>query len=566
MTIKWRNNGTSALFQIDVPSDLHGAWGRKQETKKLGKVSENEANKLEIILKHDFNQRFEKKRRELRGETTLSFEDARFYAKKAVNEFRREMRGDGGEDIDISSPVLDELKIELMKLTTLSDDAKRHIKVIGEFNANDINLISRYISEQYELILLREISVAAGFTKSGKEFSIAAAMPAQTVESSNEWHSEFAAKSTKPDINLNMENMGRANKKLTLYQTCEMLKKSNWWVELPPKTKANYEPSFDLICGLLGKEREVHTISPEDIVWLHKMYDNIPMYLNKRLDIRKVIEENMRLIEKDSSNAKEIIASATKNKLRTIPMQLFTELKRLWYIRDNVFAENFPAWSNSDPKTKRVQYTDGELNAIYERMLQEGKNSEMFWIPFIAMHTGARRNELCQLTPEDVTEYNGVWVFKIIEDKENKKTAKTKASTRMVPIHSNIFKAGFHKFLAQNKNNKNGRIWGELSLNANGWGDSFGKKYARMVDGLYSEEAGKEKVFHSYRHTVKARLILEVNKEYVDAIVGWSSDERAAFEQVKTRKKQTSDGYGTDYHIKELQEAIEHLKYDWLSL
>ena len=77
----------------------------------------------------------------------------------------------------------------------------------------------------------------------------------------------------------------------------------------------------------------------------------------------------------------------------------------------------------------------------------------MFWIPLIAMHTGARRNELCQLTPEDIIGYKGVPSFRIADDAGADKTMKTGASVRIVPIHSNLIRAGFLIYVERNKKN-----------------------------------------------------------------------------------------------------------------
>ena len=557
MTIKWRNNGKTALFQIDVPTDLHESWGRKQETRTLGNISEKEADRLNIILISEYKDKFDRKRREIRGETTISHDQAKLLAEIAIKRFR-EMRF--GETDGIGEYNLTDLHGEIASYPIYAKEAEVFIGDTSNYNENDKKLIARYIIEQYELVLLREIKLAT-FATNPKAF--------QEMEIPNPINIEppigMERKSSKPKVNLNVSNIGNNGIILTITQACDKLKLSNWWKELPQKTKANYNPSFELLIGLLGKEREIHTISPEDMEWLRLMFDNMPMYMRRTGNITKTIEDNMTHIRKKNALAKEVISSSSKNKYRIVVIQMFAEMKKLWYINTNVALENFPAWSNSDPKIKRVQYTDEELQAIYIRISQEGKNSEMFWIPFIAMHTGARRNELCQLTPSDIIEYNGVSTIRIIEDDDDSKTTKTKSSIRMVPIHSNILNAGFLDYVSLNKNNPNGRIWRGLSHNNNGWGDSFGKRYSRMIAGLYTEEDGKEKVFHSFRHTVKAKLI-GVHKEYVDAIVGWSSEERVAFEKVKVHRKEVSDGYGTDYHIRVLKEAIEHLQYDWLKL
>ena len=560
MAVIFAKDRKIATFYSDVPPDLLQVYGRKQLTEPLGEIPLKDKDAINYLMKKKYAEKYDKKRRELKGETTISHEDADFYAKKAAEEYRSAKWGDFE---DVGDPEIRDLQEEFTSYGFHAATAREFIKLPANFNANDIKLVAERIHKQYELILLREISIVAGFDPVTRAFAKAGAISVAIAETPDEWK----IKSSKPADNIAIDNMGRVKVRMTMLQACEMLKDTKWWKELSQKTKSNYEPAFELICGFLGKNKDVHTISPDEVIWLHKMFDHMPKFLNKDKDIKLEIEMNMRLIEKNLPDAKEVISAQTKMKLRTIPMKLFAELKKRLYISDNFFEDNFPTWENT-PKSIRIQYSNQDLQNIYEAIVNQGKDSEMFWIPLIAMHTGARRNELCQLTPEDIIGYKGVPSFRIADDAGADKTMKTGASVRIVPIHSNLIRAGFLIYVERNKKNLNGRLWGGLSLNANGWGDSFGKKYARMVEGKIEEESGKEKVFHSFRHTVKAKLEDEgVNPAHIDAILGWSSHERNVFERVVPRRKQVSDGYGTGHHIETLQSAIEQIKYgDWLRL
>ncbi len=557
MAVIIRKDSKTAVFYSDVPPDLLHVYGRKQLTEPLGEVSQKDKDAINYLLRKKYAEKYDKKRREIRGETTISREKADQFALKAIEEYRAAKWGEADE---VGDPDIRDLQQEFASYGFHADSARSYIKSNTELNENDIKFIGECIFRQYELLMLREISVAAGYNPATRAFAQAAATAGVIIETPDEWK----IKSRKPTENGGMDNLGKAKVKLTLFDACEMLKNTKWWINLPSKTKANYEPSYELMLGLLGKDKEVHTISPDEVIWLHMMYDNIPMYLSRAGDIKKAIETNMRLHDKRAINAKEVISSQTKMKLRTVPIKLFSELKRRLYILENFMEENFPAWECS-PKKTRVQYSDDDLQNIFNIISKEEEPSEMFWIPLIAMHTGARRNELCQLTPDDIIDFKGVLSFRIADNEIAKQVMKTAASVRIVPIHSNLINAGFLQYLEKNKKNKNGRIWGGLSLNANGWGDSFGKKYARMVDGMIEKEVGKEKVFHSFRHTVKAKLEENfVNPAHIDAILGWSSSERSVFEKVVSRKKQTSDGYGTGHPIESLKTAIEQIKYEWL--
>src|SRR5690606_20998699 len=80
-----------------------------------------------------------------------------------------------------------------------------------------------------------------------------------------------------------------------------------------------------------------------------------------------------------------------------------------------------------------------------------------FWLPHVGLYTGARVNELCQLHPKhDIQkEPSGIWYFKITEDGEAvedvRKSVKTGASRRLVPIHSALIKLGFIEYVERQR-------------------------------------------------------------------------------------------------------------------
>ena len=64
----------------------------------------------------------------------------------------------------------------------------------------------------------------------------------------------------------------------------------------------------------------------------------------------------------------------------------------------------------------------------------------------IALFTGARINEICQLHTDDIQEKNGISFISINE--EDEKHVKTKAGIRQVPIHNELIKIGFLDYMA----------------------------------------------------------------------------------------------------------------------
>jgi integrase len=196
-----------------------------------------------------------------------------------------------------------------------------------------------------------------------------------------------------------------------------------------------------------------------------------------------------------------------------------------------------------------------ELNKIFSSPIYTkgerpiaGRGEAAFWIPLIALYTGARLAEICQLTTDDVSEVSFVdqettqqkktWVIKISSD--GGKRIKNINSNRRVPIHDRLVSLGFVEYV---KTRESGQIFpstknGENISNA--WGKWFGRYLRSTID-----ISDTKVVFHSFRHTFKHICReLGIPKEVHDAITGHVSSD-------------AGDAYGdTEYPISPLKDAM----------
>ena len=53
-----------------------------------------------------------------------------------------------------------------------------------------------------------------------------------------------------------------------------------------------------------------------------------------------------------------------------------------------------------------------------EYLHDQHKKTSYFWLPIIALYTGMRMEEICQLYVSDVKKVDGVWGFNISEDED----------------------------------------------------------------------------------------------------------------------------------------------------
>jgi hypothetical protein len=78
-----------------------------------------------------------------------------------------------------------------------------------------------------------------------------------------------------------------------------------------------------------------------------------------------------------------------------------------------------------------------------------GKGEASFWLPLLALFSGARLNELAPMCADDVKldSASGVHFATVIEDDEAGRSVKTDSSLRAVPIHPELVRIGFLEFV-----------------------------------------------------------------------------------------------------------------------
>ncbi len=196
---------------------------------------------------------------------------------------------------------------------------------------------------------------------------------------------------------------------------------------------------------------------------------------------------------------------------------------------------------------------NGPVHALGARPSRAGGEAA-YWLPLLALYTGARLNELGQLRPQDVSEepyrdaqdqLRSAWVVRFVEDLEAGLTLKTASSQRRIPIHQTLIDLGFLSYVQGMKEAGRQRLFPDLRPDRFGtvtgnWSKWFGS-YLRETCGVKDRRL----VFHSFRHSFKhyAREC-GVPKATNDAITGHESGD-------------VGDAYGgLDYPLRPLVEGM----------
>lgn len=211
-------------------------------------------------------------------------------------------------------------------------------------------------------------------------------------------------------------------------------------------------------------------------------------------------------------------------------------------------------------KDKRLHFDRDELKAMFSGPVHidgarpvGGGGEAAYWLPLLALYTGARQTELGQLHPDDVYEesYEGpdgnelsAWVMRFAENEERGQKVKTEGSERRIPIHPDLIALGLLKVVAAAKAERRARVFHKINPTAAGelmgnWSKWF-SRYLRKVCGVADERV----VFHSFRHSFKhyARAC-GLDKAVNDAITEHETGE-------------TGDDYGPAYPLHPLVEGM----------
>jgi integrase len=217
--------------------------------------------------------------------------------------------------------------------------------------------------------------------------------------------------------------------------------------------------------------------------------------------------------------------------------------------------------SDEESADARIAFPETVLSSIFSTAIYtdnlrpiQGAGDAAYWLPLLGLFTGARIEELCQLTYSDVRQeaYRDEhgkqvhqWVMLITNEGEGQ-SLKNKGSKRRLPIHAELLARGFVEYVDSRKGedrlfatrpNAKGRKSAQWSV----WWHAYIRKACEIKD--------KRLVFHSFRHTFKdVCRECGIDKGVRDALQGHT-------------EKGAAGGYGGEYYpLRPLVEAMNKYK------
>lgn len=197
-------------------------------------------------------------------------------------------------------------------------------------------------------------------------------------------------------------------------------------------------------------------------------------------------------------------ADTIKNKLGFLSSMYKHALKTpeaidTWMVRGNPFADMQPKASITEKKPRKP-YTFDDLVILLTGLLSIRKlvDPHRFWVPLIALFSGMRQGEVCQLRTVDIEYEGNILIFRLRHRPEHRQKMKWEKE-RSCPVHPTLVKLGFLVFWEGQKKAKHDRLFHTLDYTPSKewtgkirswWNESF-------TAGLLADKEGKS--FHSLR-------------------------------------------------------------------
>ncbi|KQI72388.1 hypothetical protein AN191_09790 [Loktanella sp. 5RATIMAR09] len=320
--------------------------------------------------------------------------------------------------------------------------------------------------------------------------------------------------------------------------------KSSEWT---PGTLQKRRAILDIAIEWFGPNRSMGEIRKRDASDLKEVLIALPANRSKVAKLRGVpLREMIRVDDLPK------ISNATINAHLSVFKVFWDWSEKHDYAPEALF-QNMAVGKKGSGSKQRAPFTQEALELAYKALTDpESKfyeKSSHRWATLIAMFTGARLNEICQLQINDIVEDNGLWIFDFNDNGDELKRIKSAAGRRCVPLHSTLIKLGILQYREQMIAHGHDRLFPDYSYHPkHGYGDKLSKWFNRtFVKAL--DIKSEAHVFHGLRHTFTTRLgQANVATEVIQFIIGHE------------REGVTHRVYMHGYSAEQCKEAVEQFK------
>ncbi len=278
------------------------------------------------------------------------------------------------------------------------------------------------------------------------------------------------------------------------------------------KTPGEIESALKAFAELIGEDTAVSAINRDTMV---DYKDKL-----RRLPPANKIPKGMTLPEAVEIEHKKTLAVKTINKRLEFTLS-FINFAADRNILQPFSTKRLKIKENQRNVDRRDMFSQDDLKKIFhsKEYLEDSFDLYFrFWGPILALHTGARLDEICQLLLTDFQKHDGVWCIRVYPSGDTK--TKNESSERLIPLHpflTDDLKIIDRVERLRDRGKK--RFFHDFKKSKDGYGRKLGRwfnDYLKPI-GVYIRI---KKTFHSFRHTFTTNLyhngIREADSKFLD--------------------------------------------------
>jgi integrase len=293
-----------------------------------------------------------------------------------------------------------------------------------------------------------------------------------------------------------------------------------------PRTAQEYEYAIKLF-GELHGDMPLAAVRKSHARQFREALQAVPIKRFRTGKLRTATLPELAAWGREHTNARKI-GAGTINKL----LGALQSVGR-WARKEDIVPEDwtdpFADMRVDGDESERGPFEVKELRAIFGAPVfteghrpEGGKGEAAFWLPLLALFTGARLGELAGLRASDLVHDASVGkvCIYITPDAKAGKRLKTKQSARAIPIHSQLIELGFITFVAAGAKSRGERAWlfPQVAPETTG-APAYSKWFGRYIGAQGVTDTAK--VFHSFRHNFTDALrVAGVGEDVARALVG----------------------------------------------
>ena len=332
-------------------------------------------------------------------------------------------------------------------------------------------------------------------------------------------------------------------------------------------TREAYETSRRLAIAVLGEHLPITSISRAHCRDILEVLRFLPANAGKLFPTLTPREASDRARLRGDI---KIISAANANSLMSNISSFLN-----WAVNEELLARN-PARGLRLPdpirkRDKRLPFSPHQLQTIFNAPLYRGcvdgergynkigdvrPRNARFWVPLIALFSGARLGEITSLDTTDIRLIDGVSCIIVSQRSlvgSTDKHLKTASSDRVIPIHPKLIECGFVAFAAAKRKAGETKLFSDIETGSTGSRPvAFSKWFTQFLRSSGAQQPRTS--FHSFRHNFRDELrAARVDHEIAMLLGGWTTG---------SSHRAVSENYGSGFRVEALNEAVMKLTFE----